>query len=75
VWVSDPIDAFSRVDQRAYLDFLQGEGAHAPSALAGADVVVVRAGSAQADLVRGSDAFQVADVSPHGWLIYERTSS
>lgn len=75
VWVCDPIDAFSRVDQRAYLDFLRGHGPGAASALEGAEVVVVRAGSVQADVVRGSDAFEVADVSHHGWVIYERTGS
>jgi hypothetical protein len=50
VWMGNPIDAFSRSDQAAYLDFLSGEGQHGGRALAAVDVVVVKTGSAPAAL-------------------------
>ena len=50
VWLSNPIDAFSRTDQSAYLDFLAGHGPGAARALSAAELVVVSPGSAGADL-------------------------
>ena len=40
VWASNPIDAFSPADQRAYLAFIRGDGQAAGPALEDADVVV-----------------------------------
>jgi hypothetical protein len=54
VWLSNPIDAFSREDQAAYLDFLEGGGPAAEHALSAADVVVVNPGSASARLAARS---------------------
>jgi hypothetical protein len=45
VWLSNPIDAFSRADQAAYLDFLDGRGSLA-SLPASVRVVVAPVGSA-----------------------------
>lgn len=50
VWASNPLDAFSRDDQRAYLAFLTGDDDGAQDALAGADVVAAPTGSPQARL-------------------------
>lgn len=47
VWVSNPIDAFRRSDQRLYLDWLAGSGAGAP-AVSRAAYVLVSSGSAAA---------------------------
>jgi hypothetical protein len=54
VWASNPLDAFDRHDQAAYLAFLRGDAAGASSALDGADVVVALSGSAQARLALDS---------------------
>ncbi|MFC7595431.1 hypothetical protein ACFQU3_08965 [Terrabacter sp. GCM10028922] len=48
VWVSNPLDAFSRVDQAAYLAFMNGDVEGARAAFENADVVVAVPGSVQA---------------------------
>jgi hypothetical protein len=45
VWLSNPIDAFSRADQAAYLDFLDGRGSLAALPVS-VRVVVAPVGSA-----------------------------
>ena len=45
VWLSNPIDAFGRQDQDAYLDFVAGHGPAATRALSAADIVVAEPGS------------------------------
>jgi hypothetical protein len=57
VWVSDPIDAFQRQDQAAYLDFLQGRPG-GNRALAAADLVVVERGTPPARLVGPSSGWR-----------------
>lgn len=45
VWASNPIDAFSREDQGAYLDFLTGAGRSDSRALSTSEIVVAKIGS------------------------------
>lgn len=45
VWLCNPIDAFDRADQAAYLDFIAGHGPGTSRALAAAGIVVAEAGS------------------------------
>lgn len=54
VWMSNPIDAFSKSDQVAYLDFVAGQGPKSTSALSMSDVVVAPTGSASAALAQRS---------------------
>lgn len=54
VWMGNPIDAFTRADQAAYLDFIGGAGSQAGRALAAVDVVVAKTGSAPATLASGA---------------------
>ncbi|MEO7754566.1 MAG: hypothetical protein ABIS35_14250, partial [Terracoccus sp.] len=70
VWASNPIDAFSRADQAAFLDFLGGEGPPSSAALAAADVVVVVPGSPSA-LLASSAGFTVTR-SVGGYQVMER---
>jgi hypothetical protein len=62
VWLSNPIDAFSRADQAAYLDFLDGGGPAANRALSAAEVVVVNPGSPSARLATQSGFSPVSHV-------------
>lgn len=50
VWMSNPLDAFSRGDQSAYLAFVSGDLANAKKALEATEFVVAETGSAQAVL-------------------------
>lgn len=70
VWVSNPIDAFSRTDQAAYLDFLDGRAAGG-SAVAAADVVVVAEGSDPERLVADLPGWDVIACGA-GWRCYVR---
>jgi hypothetical protein len=54
VWASNPLDAFARSDQSAYLAFLRGDAAGARRALERADVVVARPGTLQAQIALSS---------------------
>ena len=56
VWISNPLDAFSRVDQRAYIDWLQGKRS-GDRLLREAEVVVVSAGSSAAQRLRSDRRF------------------
>jgi hypothetical protein len=70
VWLSDPVDAFDRVDQAAYLDFLEG----APSgerAIDASDLVVVQEGSPAQRLVRRAGAWSETTLLGD-WLLYSR---
>ena len=80
LWASNPLDAFRHEDQAAYLDFLDGHGGDgrggdgrggARAALSGADVVVVRDGSAPQALVEGDRGF-TARPCGEGWTCYVR---
>lgn len=67
VWLSNPIDAFARRDQAAFLDFLSGTGG---TALGQVDVVAVTSGSPADALVAGSSRFRrVAQVA--GSSVYD----
>lgn len=48
VWLSNPLDAFTRADQAAYLAFMKGDADGACTAFEQADVVVAEPGSVQA---------------------------
>jgi hypothetical protein len=70
VWAGDPVDAFRRPDQAAYLDFLTG-GPRAGDAVGHADVVVAKAGSPALAAVASDGSFTLAsDVD--GWQVYRR---
>lgn len=68
VWASDPIDAFSPADQRAYLAFVGGQGSWARAA-DGSGVVVLGPGGPTGGGWLGG--FRVA-VTAHGWTILTR---
>jgi hypothetical protein len=70
VWVSNPLDAFKRADQAAYLDFLAG-GAGARRALNAVDIVLVPAPSRSASVVRADPSFERTHVVGE-WEIYQR---
>jgi hypothetical protein len=60
VWIGNPIDAFSRSDQRAYLEWLQGHN-RGDAVLRGHDVVLVQLDSrAQQRLARNAGFREVA---------------
>ncbi len=70
VWLGNPIDAFSRGDQAAYLDFLDGEpGGRA--ALDRVHVVVVERGSDPERLVLADPRWRAAR-TVGGWTAYTR---
>lgn len=70
IWVGNPLDAFRKGDQTAYLDFVAGRpGGRA--ALDHAEVVAVRAQEPAARLVGADPRFR--QVSEAGeWLVFER---
>lgn len=70
VWAADPIDAFTKADQSAYLDFLAGK-AGASRALEGSDIVVVEPKSRPADTVAGRVDFALTR-TVDGWDVYTR---
>ena len=70
VWLGNPIDAFARGDQAAYLDFLDGEpGGRA--ALDRVHVVVVERGSDPERLVLADPRWRAAR-TVGGWTAYTR---
>lgn len=69
LWVLDPIDAFDRSDQRAYLDFLDHDD---PSgALPHVDVVIVDADGKAAERMKNVPGFTITD-RQGDWLLFER---
>jgi hypothetical protein len=72
IWLSNPIDAFQRSDQAAYLDFVSGAVTGNSEALVdAAEVVVVRAGG-PADGLVSTDAGFAPERSVAGWTVYTR---
>ena len=57
VWIANPIDAFSRNDQRAYLSWLQGRSA-GDTLLRRHDVVLVQADSEAQERLARNDAYR-----------------
>jgi hypothetical protein len=72
VWMSNPIDAFDRRDQRLYLDWLAGRQA-GDAALRRATVVLVIRGSRPAQRLRGSSVFRPAAHDANA-ILYVRRS-
>lgn len=71
LWLANPIDAFQRDDQAAYLDFVGG-GVGASRAVSSADVVVVQAGSRLAKRLESTTRLQ--DVpGATGWKYFRPT--
>ncbi len=70
IWAGNPLDAFSRTDQAAYLDFLEGEPGMA-SAVAESDVVVVPHDSPTAQKLASDGQFSVVACGP-GWSCFVR---
>ena len=70
IWLSDPIDAFDRADQAAYLDFLEGAPA-GQDAIDAADLVLVKTGSHSARLVEASPGWRIS-WRGQGWQVYTR---
>jgi hypothetical protein len=72
IWLSNPIDAFPRSDQAAYLDFVSGAvTGNSQALLDAAEVVVVRTGG-PADGLVSMDASFVPQRSVAGWTVYTR---
>ena len=72
IWVSNPIDAFDRTDQAAYLDFVSGASTgNSQALLNAAEVVVVRTGG-PADGPVSKDARFAPERSVAGWNVYTR---
>ena len=71
VWLANPIDAFERSDQAAYLDFLAG-GPRAARAVASADLVVAQEGTELAKRLARSATLQPVPNAP-GWLYFRPT--
>ena len=70
VWMSNPLDAFSKVDQAAYLDFLAGKDAR--RAIEQSDVVVVQSGSAAENVITSRFALAPQECGD-GWTCYVRS--
>ena len=70
MWLTNPIDAFDKADQGAYLDFLSGRTGM-ERAVAGSDVVVTEDGSEAADRMADVDGFAAQACAP-GWTCYVR---
>jgi hypothetical protein len=72
IWLSNPIDAFSRPDQAAYLDFVSGTSTgNSQALLNAAEVVVVRTGG-PADGLASSTSRIAPMRSVAGWTVYSR---
>ncbi len=70
LWASNPLDAFTHRDQAAYLDFLDGRSGGL-LAVAAADVVLARDGSAQAALVEDDEDFEARPCG-EDWICFVR---
>ena len=70
LWATNPLDAFTHPDQAAYLDFLDGRPGGLV-AVAAADVVVARDGSAQAALVDDDEDFEARPCG-EDWICFVR---
>lgn len=70
VWLSNPIDAFSKDDQRAYLDFMSGRPGMM-RAVNESEAVVVSAGSPPDGVMAELADFEVYELAAP-WLIYVR---
>ncbi|MEP6648384.1 MAG: hypothetical protein ABJA74_00510 [Lapillicoccus sp.] len=72
IWMSNPIDAFDRSDQAAYLDFVSGSSTgNSRALLDAAEVVVVRTGG-PADGPVSTDSRFAPERSVAGWTVYSR---
>ena len=72
IWMSNPIDAFDRTDQAAYLDFVSGASTgNSQALLDAAEVVVVRTGG-PADGPVSMDPRFAPERSVAGWTVYSR---
>ncbi len=72
IWMSNPIDAFDRADQAAYLDFVSGSSTgNSQPLLNAAEVVVVRTGGPADGPVSTDSRFAPAR-SVAGWTVYSR---
>jgi hypothetical protein len=71
IWLGNPIDAFPRRDQAAYLDWLEGRRAGLRALVPAVHVVVVSRDSASARLMASADGFALIARDPAA-LLYER---
>jgi hypothetical protein len=72
IWLSNPLDAFQRTDQAAYLDFVSGAvTGNSKALLDAAKVVVVRTGG-PADGPVSTDTRFVRERSVADWTVYTR---
>ena len=74
IWVGNPIDAFSRPDQAAYLDFLQGSAGGRQALTAQVRIVLVTRGSRSQALMNATHEFALVD-RDRGAAIYERLAT
>jgi hypothetical protein len=71
IWIGNPIDAFSRHDQRVYLDWLRGTPQGRVALEGPADVVLVHAGSDADSLVADTPGFVRVSASREA-VLYRR---
>jgi hypothetical protein len=74
VWIANPLDAFSKRDQRLYLDWLDGAPA-ADRLLQESDVILVTRGSRPDHRLARNTAFRRAGADAHSVLYLRRASS
>ncbi len=73
VWLGNPLDAFTREDQRAYLDFMAGR-AGMERAVAASDAVLVRSDAEAAEVMASMETFTASEIA-EGWLLYLRVDT
>jgi hypothetical protein len=71
IWVGNPIDAFSRADQAAYLDWLQGSAAGRDALAPQVRVVLVSRGTQTQTLMQATPGFGAVG-GDRATAIYER---
>jgi len=74
IWVGDPLDAFPRSDQAAYLDWLNGDASGRRALTPQVRVVLVARGSASQALMTRTEGF-VEIAADRSATIYERQGS
>jgi hypothetical protein len=72
VWMSNPLDAFDRSDQRLYLDWLDGRDAGARALAHAPRAILVGRGTGAESLTARSGAFRAIATDPHAVLYVRR---
>jgi hypothetical protein len=72
IWVGNPIDAFSKRDQAAYLDWLQGAHSGVKALASNIDVVLTGRGDRPERLMSGDRAFRLVALDRNAALFLRR---